>query len=108
MMCGIQPHTTVIRVYDEAGNVIETHEQGRVSKTDRRLNLLLWRIDCDFRLAREPSLLLCFGRITSATNRPEHCQQKQHNFDPHSRFTTQSYALFKRREGTEEPRKLGL
>ena len=26
MMCGIQPHTTVIRVYDDAGNVIETHE----------------------------------------------------------------------------------
>ena len=40
----------VICVYDAAGNVIETHEQRRVSKMDGRLNLLLWRIDRDFRL----------------------------------------------------------
>jgi hypothetical protein len=26
MMCGIQPRTTVIRVYDDAGNVIQTDE----------------------------------------------------------------------------------
>jgi hypothetical protein len=26
MMRGIQPHTTVTRVYDEAGNVIAAHE----------------------------------------------------------------------------------
>jgi hypothetical protein len=44
-------HDAVIRVYDDAGNVIETHEQRRVSKTDGRLNLLLWRIDRDFRYA---------------------------------------------------------
>ncbi len=44
-------HDAVIRVYDEAGNVIETNEQRRVSKTDRRLNLFLWRIDCHFRHA---------------------------------------------------------
>jgi hypothetical protein len=34
-----------IRVFDDAGNLIEMHEQRRVSKTDRRLDLLLWRID---------------------------------------------------------------
>ena len=26
MTCKMQPHAAVIRVYDEAGNVIETHE----------------------------------------------------------------------------------
>jgi hypothetical protein len=25
MMCGIQPHTTVIRVYDESGKLIAVH-----------------------------------------------------------------------------------
>jgi hypothetical protein len=25
-MCGMRPYTAVIRVYDAAGNVIETHE----------------------------------------------------------------------------------
>ena len=27
MMCRMRAYTAVIRVYDEAGNVIETHEQ---------------------------------------------------------------------------------
>jgi hypothetical protein len=26
MMCGMRPHTAIIRVYDSAGNVIATHE----------------------------------------------------------------------------------
>jgi hypothetical protein len=26
MICAMRPHTAVIRVYDETGNVIETHE----------------------------------------------------------------------------------
>jgi hypothetical protein len=30
----IGPHNEVIRVYDEAGNVIETHEQGGEFKGD--------------------------------------------------------------------------
>jgi hypothetical protein len=46
---GDETNSPVTRVYDAAGNVIEMHEQRRVSKTDGRLNLLLWRIDRDFR-----------------------------------------------------------
>ena len=81
----------LIRVYDDPGNVIETHEQRRVSKTDGCLNLLFWRIDRDFRHTRGRSLTLCPGRMTSAAYCREHCQQKQQNFDSHSRrFTTQS------------------
>src|SRR5436309_14948119 len=33
-------HDPVIRVYDEAGNVIETHEHAAVSKSRERLGLL--------------------------------------------------------------------
>jgi hypothetical protein len=34
MMCRMRPHTAVIRVYEEAGNVIETHgAPGELNKT---------------------------------------------------------------------------
>src|SRR4030095_4108447 len=65
-------HDAVIRVYDETGNVIETHEHAAISKIDGRLNLLLRRIDRDFRRASGRSLTLCVGLITSAAHRREH------------------------------------
>ena len=40
-------HGAVIRVYDEAGNVIETHEQGAISKSGSARQLLrLFRTVC--------------------------------------------------------------
>jgi hypothetical protein len=34
MMCGMRPHTAIIRVYDSAGNVIATHELRRTARLD--------------------------------------------------------------------------
>ncbi len=36
MMCRMRPHAAVIRVYDDAGDVIETHEHAGEFKSGSR------------------------------------------------------------------------
>jgi hypothetical protein len=33
MTCKIRPHTAVIRIYDQSGNVIETHDHAEFQRT---------------------------------------------------------------------------